>query len=140
MGPIWDFNLSFGNADYCQGNSATGWGYKFNSVCPGDVWQVPFWWERLMESEYFKNRLKNRWQELRQVKLSNITINNIIDSHVEFLSNNNMINQNFIYWPIIGKWIWPNSFVGNTYEEEITFLKEWIDRRLSWLDQHMGFL
>ena len=73
-------------------------------------------------------------------KASNITINNIIDSHVEFLSNNNMINQNFIYWPIIGKWIWPNSFVGNTYEEEITFLKEWIDRRLSWLDQHMGFL
>ena len=45
----------------------------------------------------FKNRLKNRWEELRQVKLSNITINNIIDSHVEFLSNNNMINQNFIY-------------------------------------------
>ena len=140
MGPIWDFNLAFGNADYCQGYSATGWGYKFNSICPGDVWQIPFWWERLMESEYFKNRLKNRWEELRQVKLSNITINNIIDSHVQFLSNNNMINENFIYWPIIGKWIWPNSFVGNTYEEEITFLKEWIDRRLSWLDQHMGFL
>ena len=42
MGPIWDFNLAFGNADYCQGYSATGWGYKFNSICPGDVWQIPF--------------------------------------------------------------------------------------------------
>ena len=140
MGPIWDFNLAFGNANYCEGSKAVGWGYKFNSVCPGDIWQIPFWWDRLMESEYFKNRLKNRWEELRQVKLSNISINNIIDTHVKFLSNNNMINENFIYWPVIGKWTWPNSFVGNSHEEEINFLKEWIDRRLSWLDQHMGFL
>ena len=84
MGPIWDFNLAFGNANYCQGNKATGWGYKFNSICSGDVWQVPFWWDRLMESEYFKNKLKNRWVELRQAKLSNITINNLIDSHVKY--------------------------------------------------------
>ena len=140
MGPIWDFNLAFGNANYCQGNKATGWGYKFNSICSGDVWQVPFWWDRLMESEYFKNKLKNRWVELRQVKLSNITINNLIDSHVKYLSNNDVINENFINWPIIGKWIWPNSFIGNTHDEEITYLKQWIDRRLNWLDQHMGFL
>ena len=140
MGPIWDFNLAFGNANYCEGNKATGWGYKFNSVCPGDIWQIPFWWDRLMESEHFKDRLKNRWEELRQNQLSNNNINNIIDSHVKYLSNNNIINENFIYWPILGKWVWPNSFVGNSHGEEITFMKEWIDRRLSWLDQHMGFL
>ena len=140
MGPIWDFNLAFGNANYCEGSKATGWGYKFNSVCPGDIWQIPFWWDRLMESEYFKDRLKNRWEELRQNKLSNLTINNIIDSHLKFLSNNNIINENFIYWPILGKWVWPNSFIGNSHDEEINFLREWIDRRLSWLDQHMEFL
>lgn len=93
-----------------------------------------------MESEYFKDRLKNRWEELRQNKLSSLTINNIIDSHLKFLSNNNIINENFIYWPILGKWVWPNSFIGNSHDEEINFLREWIDRRLSWLDQHMGFL
>ena len=51
-----------------------------------------------------------------------------------------VLNENFINWPIIGKWIWPNSFIGNTHDEEITYLKQWIDRRLNWLDQHMGFL
>ena len=51
-----------------------------------------------------------------------------------------VINENFINWPIIGKWIWPNSFIGNTHDEEITYLKQWIERRLNWLDQHMGFL
>tara|TARA_Y200000002_G_scaffold145201_1_gene120087 strand:+ start:6174 stop:7568 length:1395 start_codon:yes stop_codon:yes gene_type:complete len=140
MGPIWDFNLAFGNANYCEGSKATGWGYKFNSVCPGDIWQIPFWWDRLMESEYFKDRLKNRWEELRQNKLSNLAINNIIDSHVKVLSNSDIINENFIYWPILGKWVWPNSFIGNSHDEEITYMKEWIERRLSWMDQHMGFL
>ena len=25
MGPIWDFNLAFGNADYCDGANTQGW-------------------------------------------------------------------------------------------------------------------
>ena len=54
MGPIWDFNLAFGNADYCDAANTQGWLYNFNSICPGDIWQVPFWWRRLMESVYFK--------------------------------------------------------------------------------------
>ena len=41
LGPIWDFNLAFGNADYCQGGSYTGWGWDFNSYCNGDWWLIP---------------------------------------------------------------------------------------------------
>ena len=29
IGPIWDFNLSFGNADYCGGDRYDLWAYKF---------------------------------------------------------------------------------------------------------------
>ena len=25
MGSIWDFNIAFGNADYCEGGLTTGW-------------------------------------------------------------------------------------------------------------------
>ena len=49
MGPIWDFNLAFGNADYCDGGSTNVWAYKFNDRCSNDFWLVPFWWERLMQ-------------------------------------------------------------------------------------------
>ena len=60
MGPIWDFNLAFGNADYCDGANTQGWLYNFNSICPGDIWQVPFWWGRLMESVFSSKDLKDK--------------------------------------------------------------------------------
>ena len=41
IGPIWDFNLSFGNADYCGGERYDVWCFKFNERCLGDYWNVP---------------------------------------------------------------------------------------------------
>ena len=45
MGPIWDFNLAFANADYCDGANILKDGFiTLIHICPGDIWQVPFWW------------------------------------------------------------------------------------------------
>ncbi len=134
MGPIWDFNLAFANADYCDAANIQGWLYNFNSICPGDIWQVPFWWTRLMESDYFKENLKERWQLLRSTTLSNVSIENQINSYVEYLNLNNVVSQNFNKWPILGKYIWPNYFIGATHDSEIDFLKGWISQRLNWMD------
>ena len=41
IGPVWDFNLSFGNADYCGGERYDVWCFKFNERCLGDYWNVP---------------------------------------------------------------------------------------------------
>ncbi len=43
MGPIWDFNLAFGNANYCGGANTDVWAYKFNERCPGDFWVLSRW-------------------------------------------------------------------------------------------------
>ena len=134
MGPIWDFNLAFGNADYCDAANTQGWLYNFNSICPGDIWQVPFWWRRLMESVYFKQRLKDKWQLYRSTKLSNVTIDSQIDSYIEYLNSNKAISQNFYKWPILGQYVWPNYFIGATHDSEIDFLKGWISQRLNWMD------
>ena len=134
MGPIWDFNLAFGNVDYCDGMNPEGWIYNFNSICPSDIWQVPFWWRRLMESPDFKNKLKDRWQALRLNELTDSSITNRIDSYLEYLNANKVINQNFYRWTILGQYVWPNYFVGATHEAEINFLKGWINQRLNWMD------
>ena len=140
MGPIWDFNLAYANVDYCDGANPIGWIYNFNSICPGDIWQVPFWWKVLMQKEVFKTALKNRWSSLRSSSLSNSTILNTIDSYTENLKSNNITNQNFYVWPVLGQYIWPNFFVGTTHEEEIEFLKSWIDDRLDWMDNEINSL
>tara|TARA_B100000575_G_scaffold288375_1_gene288301 strand:- start:13435 stop:14814 length:1380 start_codon:yes stop_codon:yes gene_type:complete len=134
MGPVWDFNLAFGNVDYCDGMNTEGWVYNFNSICPSDFWQVPFWWNRLMESDNFKSKLKNRWVSLRLNQLSNTSIFNMINHYNEYLNSNKSISRNFNKWPILGQYIWPNYFVGESHESEIDFIKQWITNRLLWMD------
>ena len=134
MGPIWDFNLAFGNADYCDAANTQGWLYNFNSICPGDIWQVPFWWRRLMESNHFKEKLKEKWQLFRSTTLNDIAIESQINSYVEYLNSNKVVSQNFYKWPILGQYVWPNYFIGPTHDSEIVFLKEWLSQRLNWMD------
>ena len=84
--------------------------------------------------------LKNRWFLLRSSSLSNSTILNTIDSYTENLKSNKITDQNFYVWPVLGQYIWPNFFVGSTHEEEIEFLKSWIDDRLDWMDNEINSL
>ena len=141
IGPIWDFNLSFGNADYCGGERYDVWCYKFNERCLGDLWNVPFWWNRILEDEKFVINLKNRWNDLRGNILSDENLINIIDIKYSLLNNEtDVIKKNFEKWKIFGIYIWPNSFVGNNYYEEIEFLKNWIKNRTQWLDESINNL
>lgn len=136
MGPVWDFNLAFGNADYCLGGPTDGWMYNFNYACNQDWWLIPFWWSRLLSDQNFSNKLGNRWHALREDKLSKTTINTYIDSLATVL-NVEAQQRNFTKWPVLGQYVWPNYFVGQTYQQEVTFLKSWISDRLTWLDYNM---
>ena len=137
MGPIWDFNLAFGNADYCAGGTTNVWAYQFNERCPNDFWQVPFWWERLLEDPTYVARLQSRWNELRGSTLSNDSILSKIDSYTAVLNTSDASKNNFIRWPVLGTYIWPNNFVGNTYQQELDYMTNWIDDRLQWMDREI---
>jgi hypothetical protein len=134
LGPIWDFNLAFGNADYCSGGETNVWAYKFNERCPEDFWQVPFWWNRLLQDPEFVSQLKDRWNTLRAGVLSNGSIDSKVDAYVTTLNKAGSIESNFDTWNVLGVYIWPNKFIGSSHEDEIGYLKNWTNDRLSWLD------
>jgi hypothetical protein len=136
MGPIWDFNLGFGNADYCTGGTTDGFVLNFNAVCSDDTWQIPFWWNRLLEDEDFKQKLTARWTELRAGKWQEPVLLAYVDSVANVL-NGGAQQRNFEAWSVLGKKIWPNFFVGNTYKQEVDYLKNWISDRLTWLDENL---
>jgi len=140
MGPIWDFNLAFGNANYCGGASTNVWAYKFNERCPTDFWVIPFWWERLLEDPSFVMQLQLRWNDLRSGTLSDMTILGRIDQYHALLLENGAIDDNFNKWPILNTYVWPNPYIGADYNEELTYLKDWISARLSWLDDAIAGL
>ncbi len=138
MGPIWDFNLGFGNVNYCDAELESGWSYKFNDVCGGDNWKVPFWWNRLFEDPAFVSKLKNRWSDLRTNILSDQNLQDRIDEITNFLIEHNAPRRNFDKWTIIGKYVWPNNYIGNNYGEEISYLKNWLEKRVKWMDEEIN--
>ena len=140
MGPIWDFNLGFGNVNYCDAELESGWSYKFNDVCGGDNWKVPFWWNRLFEDPAFVSKLKNRWSDLRTNILSDQNLQDRIDEITNFLIEHNAPRRNFDKWTIIGKYVWPNNYIGNNYGEEISYLKNWLEKRVKWMDEEINSL
>ncbi|MCK5136376.1 MAG: CotH kinase family protein [Bacteroidales bacterium] len=121
FGPVWDYNIAFGNADYMDS-------YKTNGL----IATSHVWWNRLLQDTTFNNTLKTRWSEIRKEKFSNVRILNIIDSLVYILEESQQ--RNFQRWNILGNQVWPNYYIGHSYESEISFLKSWIINRLNWLD------
>ena len=133
MGPPWDYDLAFYNADYCEGFLASGWAYNINYVC-NDA-GVPFWWERLNEDTLFRQHLACRWQSLRSTNgaMSDARLGYVIDSMANILQEAH--TRNFNYWPILGTYVWPNPGpLPDTYNGEIQKLKDWIEERTAWLD------
>ena len=45
------------------------------------------------------------------------------------------VGRNFQRWPILSRRIWPNTFVGQSYEDEINYLKHFTRQRMAWVDQ-----
>ncbi len=128
-GPPWDYNLTFGNMDYGGDINAV-----YNWMYPKTVGR--YWWPRLMYDPYFMNRVFCRWDQLKETILNKERLHTIIDSCIIDLGPS--LEQNFERWPVLGTYVWPNDFIGDTYEEEVTFLKEWISNRLYWLDIEWG--
>ena len=131
-GPVWDFNLAFRNADYCDGADTDG--LIFDRLCDGGY---PFWWNELLQNDEFQSIVRCRWEELRATSYHTDSLFAFIDGQVEIMSPS--INQNFARWNILGTYLWPNPFpLANSHAQEITFLKEWLTARLQWMDDNIG--
>ncbi len=130
-GPVWDFNLAFGNANYCDGASPFGWMYYQD--CDGTN---PFWWDRLLNDPEFLNLVRCRWQEHRSTFLQFGTIVQYLDDRIATLGE--ATNRNFERWPVLGSYVWPNPQpVADTYQEAVDNLGNWILTRLTWMDNNI---
>ena len=144
--PVWDYNLSFGNADYFYGWTPEGWYYSNLTTWDHN------WWPELLKDPTFNSLSASRWAELRTNQLTKSHIFSLIDEWTILLQEAQQ--RNFIKYPVLGEYVWPNpgfpqsgSYGSNsptsggpvTYEEEITYMKDFIEQRVEWLDQQFGF-
>ena len=127
-GPIWDYNLSFGNADYND-----GWNTNNMILSENDV--IPFWWKKLFSDTSFVNPFKCRWEEVTPLVINEGGIFEIIDSLNSVLGD--AVDRNFQRWPVLGKDVWPNYYVGSTHRDEVDWMKNWISKRLDYLHSNL---
>ena len=72
---------------------------------------------------------------MRASFLNTDSVNSWIDSMASYLDEAQQ--RNFQKWQILGQYVNWNYFVGQTYQEEIDYLKTWIADRSTWLDNNL---
>ncbi|MCX5644138.1 MAG: CotH kinase family protein [Phycisphaerae bacterium] len=128
MGPVWDYDLSLGNA---AGYWNDGWlptGWYFSHLGDGDY---PYW-RRLFEDPEFQMRYADRWFGLRRDLFTTSRLLGIVEGYAALLDE--PAARNYARWPTLGIYVWPNWFIANTYREEIAWIQGWIANRLAWMD------
>ena len=126
MGPIWDFNLAYGNANYHEAWEVTG--IQALAEIGDDQWQNPFWWKILLSDKNFTKELRCRWNSLHEDVFSTERIMSVVDSLATLLDEPK--DRNFQRWPVLGEYVWPNYFVGDDYASEVTWMKNWLYARI----------
>ena len=126
MGPIWDYNLTLGNANYNNGWIPTGWYY--NELGSNDY---P-WWPRIFQDPEFLLKYADRWHALRRGPLATTKLLADIDADAALL--NEAQARNYVRWPILGTYVWPNYYIGATYQDEVGWMKQWLSDRTAWMD------
>jgi hypothetical protein len=118
MGPLWDFDLSFGNVDYADSRYAEGWWVKYHP-----------WYERLFQDPDFVDRVKVRFAYFKD---NQDFILDKIDTYAQQLQWAQQENDN--KWQTLGIYVWPNPVFFDTYQEEVDHMKAWYVDRMTWLD------
>jgi hypothetical protein len=138
-GPAWDFDWAWRdlheNCIHFDATDGSGWAYKVNEC---DPYPIPASWEiRMIQDGVFINLVHNRYIELRKNILSQTAIEKVIDSAATVL--NEAQSRHYQKWKILGVNTGaPEGGVQpTTYSGEVLKIKDWIKRRLTWLDANM---
>lgn len=117
MGPLWDFDLAFGNVNYSDATNPTGFWIKDHK-----------WYARLFQDPVFVNKVKSRFSYFKNNQ-------NFILNKMDFYANylKYAQDENDAKWNVLGNYVWPNPVVYNTYQEEVNHLKNWYTERMNWL-------
>ena len=123
MGPLWDFDLSSGNAYYDDIADPRGWRIRTKSE----------WFAHLFQDPVFRLRAYNRWKAVRATQID--TLLTFIDQTAVALDASQ--RENFKRWTILNQYVWPNAQVAGSYAGEVTFLKDFLRTRIRWIDRNL---
>jgi CotH kinase protein len=124
MGPVWDFDIGYGNVifkkRYCANTSAV------------TELRGPF--AALYKKPAFIAAVRCRWNALRAAggPLALARLEEKIEAFAKHIAKAKA--RDVERWKNIGFWVWPNNYIGGSWQDEVTYLRYWLRKRLAWLD------
>lgn len=126
MGPIWDFDLGYGNANYGEKE-----GILFESH-EGFWMNGNQWFDQAMKNEEFRSKYNKRFKEVLNKYFDDWMID--LQSMYELISDAG--DRNFDRWQILDVDMWPvtdNALLLNSHEEHYLMLRDYLYNRKAWL-------
>lgn len=123
MGPVWDFDLSTGNAFHNNDCMVpTGWYVMYNA-----------WFKRMYEDPAFQQRVKAIWVDNRYEIYQTL---DLIDKLVTKINKSQA--KNFTLWPQFEDPYWAVVKGKNSYLSQISWLKSFMTERIDWMDAELS--
>lgn len=122
FGPLWDFDLAFGNASREKNQPAEDW-YIRNYRLYGNVFR----------SDWVVNEAKAYWVEHRDIFRALVDSVPLYESIIR-----KAIKNEYQRWPVISNtenWALKDPY--DSYEEGVQVMVEWMRKRFDWIDQNL---
>lgn len=124
MGPLWDYDIAFGNADASDGCDSSPEEFHVKNMA---------WIHRFFEDPYFVQLVKDRWSYFYSKKS---VILSEINADANYLKYSAQENNN--KWQTFYKYTERNRDIWGSYFNEVEYLKEWLSTRMDWLDRQFS--
>lgn len=124
MGPLWDFDTSFGNINYNDNWLSEGFYVKYAD-----------WIGRMFDDPAFVQKVKTRMAYFFDNKQKWL---DQIDLMADYLDKSQSYNEDI--WHTMNEEVWPNYVVCGSYSAEVDYLKQWLSDRIDWLHTNISAL
>ena len=122
MGPLWDFDIAFGNVNYNGCDNPEGF------------WIKPVaWYARLFQDPNFIAKVKERFTYFYENREE---IYEEINANADYLKYAIVENNN--KWGTLYVNTWPNNMIWGSYENEVQSMKIWLEKRFQWLNEQFS--
>jgi hypothetical protein len=136
VGPVWDFDIAFDN-DYrtYPVNNKNDYVYRSGGSVVGYMRTLT---DKVITSSQGADQLLITWIQARWTGIDQGNLCAYIDQQAHMLQQSQRLN--FLRWPILHSGVHMNPTARGSYKAEVDYLKEFISKRVEWMDRKLKYI
>lgn len=123
FGPVWDYDQAFLTNERVP---------LYTETLNTNHGVAQFWFRKIMQTDTAQVTVSRMWKELKNKNLESHLIDYLYDN-AERLQASQALN--FERWNSMNRKVWFEGALFDTYEENIDFVKDFIEKRFAWFDE-----